>query len=128
MIAGQFLFFCLALCWTNVLSYGPPLQTAVTCTFGYRVRPVDNGVTVGLCTVGSPTDDYLCTRCNQTVPVGRQCLKTSKVVFPIPSTANMEFPCPNYEKISNPDGTFAGYGCADAKKGQKAFCKLMDQM
>lgn len=93
------------------------------------------GYNIVVCTANTPTDDYLCTDCEKNkvvpsqftflqkknckmltvilffflMPVGRKCVEATGPV-PIPDTADKEFPCPNYEKILNQDGTFAGFG------------------
>ncbi|EGG04711.1 uncharacterized protein MELLADRAFT_88618 [Melampsora larici-populina 98AG31] len=122
MFSGAILVLLFVYCSTSVVCLGPPLKNAVTCSFGYRVRPEANGKTQGMCTIKHTTDDYACEGCKANVPLGLQCVE-AKYDVPLANLkqSHQNISCPNYEKLM-PNGVFVGYGCAEPRQGQKARC------
>ncbi|KAH9812809.1 secreted protein [Melampsora americana] len=111
-----------AFCLTSVICLGEPIQHEIICKWGYRVRPDINGKSQGMCTIANITDDYACEGCKRDVPTGVGCVEGK---FDIPydqiKKSKKEIPCPNYERLEV-NGQFVGFGCANAREGQKARC------
>lgn len=100
-----------------------PRDIEITCAFGYRVRnETAQGVTEGMCTIVNTVDDHVCHGCTREVPKGVKCVDNPGDV-PMEQLKNSQYSttCPNYESLFL-NGEFIGFGCADAKKPQKARC------
>ncbi|KAH9812808.1 secreted protein [Melampsora americana] len=109
-------------CFTYTVSKDAPRNKIITCRFGYRVRNVTNGISEGMCTIADNLDDHVCHNCDPKIPKGLKCVE-SKFDVPLKDLkkAKKTLSCPNYERLFR-NKKFVGYGCAEAKQGQKARC------